>query len=672
MENKYDIVIVGAGISGATLAERYASLGKKVLVIESRDHIGGNCYDFINEDGILVAKYGPHYFHTNYEDVWRYVNRFSEWVPFEARAVSHIDGKKVSLPINIKTINQVFGLEIKEKEEMEKWVKENTEPKRHPRNSEDAAIGRVGKILYEKVFKEYTRKQWDKDPKELDPEVTNRIPIRLNDDDRYFTDVHQAIPREGYAKLFKNMLSNENIEVRLNTKWEDEKDRITYREKLFFTGRIDSYFKKKFGLLEYRSLKFEFETFNREYFQEYVQENYPSLKVPFTRIVEYKHMTGQKHPKTTVSREYPTWEGEPYYPVPSTKNRKIYVKYQHEAKRLEKKNIYFVGRLANYKYFNMDQAFKNALDLFYRLEGKKERGSGMTVRLAGGMGNQMFQYALGRKLSIKNNVPLYLDLTFLNHRVKLPEFLRPHFVFHDLKLDVFNIKADIANPAQIGFWNRPFLSGKIMILIDAILRKLALFPGWEKSFSFNKKILDLGPGTYLEGYWQSEKYFKDISETLRKDFSLKAPLSGKAAELYKEIRNCASLCIFVRRKDMADKSFHGTVPIEYYRAGIEYIKKRQPIEKIYVFSDDNEWCRQNLKFEYPTLIAEKECSGKKWEGHLILMSAGRNFIIANSTFSWWSAWLSDNPNKIVVAPKQWFGNNRLDDSDLIPESWVRL
>ena len=368
IEKTYDIVIVGAGISGLTLAERYSSLGKKILVIEARDHIGGNCYDFKDEHGILVAKFGPHYFHTNHEDVWEYVNRFSEWTPFEARIICHIDGKKVPLPICIQTINTYFGTTLEHEDHMKEWLATNATPIEDPQNAEEAALGRVGPILYEKIFKEYTIKQWDKHPQELSPEVTNRIPVRTNHDDRYFTDRHQAIPKYGYTKLFENMVTSKNITILLNTDWESVKDTVTYTEKLFFTGRIDSYFAKKFGPLEYRSLRFEFETFDQEYFQEHVQENYPSLAFPFTRIVEYKHMTGQKHPKTTVSREYPTWDGEPYYPVPSEKNREVYKKYQQAAEYLEKENIYFVGRLANYKYFNMDQAFKNALDLFARLE----------------------------------------------------------------------------------------------------------------------------------------------------------------------------------------------------------------------------------------------------------------------------------------------------------------
>ncbi len=303
---------------------------------------------------------------------------------------------------------------------------------------------------------------------------------------------------------------------------------------------------------------------------------------------------------------------------------------------------------------------------------EKENKKPIIVRLNGGLGNQMFQYALGRKLSLKYHAPLFLDLTFLNHRIKMPEFLRPNFTFRNFTLDVFNIKASIARSPQIAFWNRPIFRGKTMLILDAILRKLAIFPGWEKSFSFDPKVLLLGPGSYLEGFWHSERYFKDIEETLRKDFTLRNPLTGKTKELYVEIRDCASLCIHVRRTDVAENSFYHSIPLEYYHSGLEYIKQYRQIEKVYVFSDDLDWCRKNLKFRYPTVYVGPEHAGKHGEGHLHLMSAGRNFIIANSTFSWWAAWLSDNPDKMVIAPKRWFRINRMDDSDLIPEKWIRL
>lgn len=364
-----DILIVGAGISGVTLAERYAQeLGKKVLVIEKRDHIGGNCYDFINEDGILVPKYGIHTFHTKFEDVWEYVNRFSKWRPFEHKILSSVDGKLVPIPINITTVNKLFNLDIRTEEEMKDWLAKNVEPIANPKNSEESALARVGKVIYEKLLKNYTRKQWDVWPHELDPSIMDRVPVRTSFEDRNFLDPHQGMPAGGYTKMFERMLAHKNIEVRLNTDWEDFKATAPKVERLFFTGKIDQFFEYKFGdKLQYRSLRWEHETHNKEYYQSGIQINYPDESIPYTRISEPKHSTGQKHPKTTIMKEYPTWEGEPIYPVPTERNKEIFAKYQKEAEKLEKENIYFVGRLANYKYFNMDQAVKNAFELFERL-----------------------------------------------------------------------------------------------------------------------------------------------------------------------------------------------------------------------------------------------------------------------------------------------------------------
>jgi len=359
-----DIVIIGAGISGSVLAERYASvLNKKVLVIEKRSHIGGNCFDYLNEDNILVPKYGPHFFHTNLEDVWKYVNEFSEWLPYEHRTLSNVDGKLVPVPVNIRTVNDLLGLQIKSEDEMIDWLKTNTEQIESPKNSEEASLKRVGRVLYEKLFKNYTKKQWDLWPKELDASVMNRIPVRTNLDDRYFADKYQAMPKNGYTKMFEKILNHPNIEVRLNTDYMDVKNKIGTPEKILFTGPIDTYFNKQFGKLQYRSLRFEYETLDKEYFQPTAQVNYPNTE-NFTRISEPKHATQQKHPKTTIIREYSTWDGEPYYPVPNQKNQKIFDQYKNEAKKMESKGVFFVGRLANYKYFNMDQAFKNALDFF--------------------------------------------------------------------------------------------------------------------------------------------------------------------------------------------------------------------------------------------------------------------------------------------------------------------
>lgn len=365
---KYDIVVVGAGISGATLAERYASvLNKKVLVIEQRDHIGGNCYDYTDAAGIRVSRYGAHIFHTNYEDVWEYVNRFSAWRPYTHRVVAMVDGLLVPVPVNIRTVNALCNTTLTSAEEMSAWLQKNVVPMEGPRNGEEAALRRVGPVLYEKIFKHYTKKQWDLWPSELDAAVLDRIPVRIGDDDRYFSDIHQALPEEGYTKMFEKILAHPNITVRLNTPYEALSDSLEGHQYLFFTGAIDQFFKYKFKeKLQYRSIRFEFETHDVPYYQQHAVVNYPN-EHDFTRIVEYKHLTGQENSRTTISKEYSTWDGEPYYPVPNARNRDLYRRYQEEAIKLEPKGTYFVGRLANYKYFNMDQAFKNALDLFARL-----------------------------------------------------------------------------------------------------------------------------------------------------------------------------------------------------------------------------------------------------------------------------------------------------------------
>lgn len=366
---KYDIVIVGSGISGATLAERFATVeNKRVLVLEKRNHIGGNCYDYINDAGVLVSLYGAHIFHTSYDDVWEYVSRFSRWRPYTHRVVGFVDGKLVPIPVNITTINKIFGLSLTKEGEMKEFLATQTISLPKVSNSKESAHVRVGPLLYEKLFKHYTRKQWDLDPSELDASVLERIPVRYSFDDRYFTDTYQALPVDGYTKLFEKMLSHPNITVMTNIDYFSVKKKITQFEKLFFTGPIDQFFSYKFGKkLQYRSLTISFETFRKEYYQTHAVINYPNDH-QFTRIVEYKHLTGQKHPYTTISKEYPTWEGEPYYPVPSPENRSLYDVYRQEAEKEEKNSIYFVGRLANYKYFNMDQAFKNALDLFSSLQ----------------------------------------------------------------------------------------------------------------------------------------------------------------------------------------------------------------------------------------------------------------------------------------------------------------
>ena len=367
----FDIVIIGAGISGSVLAERYAAIGKRVLVIEKRDHIAGNCFDFYDDNGILTSQYGAHLFHTNDEGVWDYVNQFAEWYPWKHKVIARVDDKTVPIPVNITTVNTLFNTNISTETEMQDWLNKNRIPYNQPANGEEAVLNKVGEVLYNKMFKHYTKKQWDKYPAELHASVLERIPVRDNYDDRYFSDTHQALPKGGYTKLFENILASPNIMVLLNTDYFEIQDQLGEYEKLFYTGPIDRFFQFNENLkekLEYRSINFVTEQIDQEYFQENSVVNYPGEEVDFTRIVEYKHFGHQQSEKTSIVKEYTVDEGEPYYPVPNDKNQEIYAQYKAEADKLT--DVYFVGRLANYKYFNMDQAFRNALDLFFDLERK--------------------------------------------------------------------------------------------------------------------------------------------------------------------------------------------------------------------------------------------------------------------------------------------------------------
>jgi len=297
------------------------------------------------------------------------VNRFGEWYPWEHKVVARVDGKTVPIPVNITTVNTLFNEQLTNEGEMKQWLDGHRIPIDIPANGEEAVLNRVGNELYEKMFKHYTKKQWDKYPAELDASVLERIPVRYNFDDRYFSDTYQALPKGGYTKLFEKMLAHPNIEVVLNTDYFDVKDHYRGYEKLFYTGPIDRFFEFKHSLsenLEYRSINFVSETVDAPFFQENSVVNYPGTDVDYTRIIEYKHFGNQQSEKTTVVKEFTVDHGEPYYPVPNPRNQKIYDLYKAEAEKLT--DVYFVGRLANYKYFNMDQAFKNALDLFDSLK----------------------------------------------------------------------------------------------------------------------------------------------------------------------------------------------------------------------------------------------------------------------------------------------------------------
>ena len=365
----FDYLIVGAGFAGSVLAERLASqANKKVLILDKRDHIAGNAYDYYNNDGILIHKYGPHIFHTNSKEVFNYLDQFTEWRPYEHRVLASVDGQLVPIPINLDTINKLYGLNLNSSQ-VEEFFASKAEQLNRIKTSEDVVVSKVGRELYEKFFRGYTRKQWDLDPSELDASVTARVPTRTNRDDRYFTDTFQAMPLHGYTAMFQKMLSHPNIKIMLNTDYKEVIDIIPHK-KLIYSGPVDAYFDYCYGKLPYRSLEFKFETVDKEYFQPTGTVNYPNEQA-FTRITDFKYLTGQKHPKTAIVYEFPRAEGDPYYPVPRPENAEVYKKYQQLADTMT--NTYFVGRLATYKYYNMDQVVAQALTLFKKImQGQPE------------------------------------------------------------------------------------------------------------------------------------------------------------------------------------------------------------------------------------------------------------------------------------------------------------
>ena len=365
----FDYLIVGAGFAGSVLAERLASqLNKKVLIIDKRNHIAGNAYDHYNKDGILVHKYGPHIFHTNSKDVFDHLSQFTEWRPYEHRVQASVDGQLVPIPINLNTINQLYGLNLTSFE-VEDFFQSKAEAINPIRTSEDVVVNRVGRELYEKFFRNYTRKQWGMDPSELDKTVTSRVPVRNNRDDRYFSDIYQAMPRHGYTAMFEKMLDHPNIKIMLNTDYHEILDVIPFKE-MIYSGPVDEYFDFRYGKLPYRSLEFRHETHHKQQHQPVAVVNYPN-EHPYTRITEFKYLTGQQHPNTAIVYEYPKAEGDPYYPVPRPENAKIYNKYKKLAD--ETPRVHFVGRLATYRYYNMDQVVAQALTLFKKLTPAKEK-----------------------------------------------------------------------------------------------------------------------------------------------------------------------------------------------------------------------------------------------------------------------------------------------------------
>lgn len=366
----FDYVIVGAGFAGSVLAERLANeSNKRVLVVDKRNHIAGNAYDCYDDSGILIHKYGPHIFHTNSRDVFDYLSRFTTWRDYEHRVKGSVNGMLVPIPINLDTINLLYGYNFNSNE-VEEFLSSVAEPRDKILTSEDVVISKVGKELYEKFFKGYTKKQWGIDPSELNASVTSRVPIRTNRDDRYFTDSFQAMPQHGYTRMFQNMLAHPNINVMLNTDFKDIQHLIPYRE-IIYTGPIDEFFDFRFGKLPYRSLDFVFKTFDKEIHQPTGTINYPNEHL-YTRVTEFKYLTGQVNHKTSIVYEYPKAEGDPYYPVPRKENTELYNKYEKLAKETAQ-DVHFVGRLATYKYYNMDQVVAQALATFKKIANSQQQ-----------------------------------------------------------------------------------------------------------------------------------------------------------------------------------------------------------------------------------------------------------------------------------------------------------
>ncbi|NRY60040.1 UDP-galactopyranose mutase [Clostridium beijerinckii] len=354
----FDFLVVGCGFAGITASRILAEKGHKVLIADKRNHIGGNIYDYYNEDGILIHKYGPHIFHTNKEEVWKFLSRFTIWREYQHKVLSYVNGILVPMPINLNTINMLYNTNYDSISinDFFNTVKVNVE---EFNNSKDVIVSQVGEELYKLFFEGYTKKQWDMYPYELGKEVTSRVPTRHNRDPRYFTDKYQGMPKHGYTKMVENILEHKNIKVMLNTEYKEIKEEVKY-SKIIFTGCIDEFFEEKYGKLPYRSLNFIEETFDKEYYQPVGVVNYPN-DYDYTRITEYKYLTGQKNDKTTIMKEISSATGEPYYPIPKPENKKLYSLYKKEAE--DAKDVYFLGRLGTYSYMNMDAVVLQALEL---------------------------------------------------------------------------------------------------------------------------------------------------------------------------------------------------------------------------------------------------------------------------------------------------------------------
>jgi UDP-galactopyranose mutase len=370
----FDYLIVGAGFAGSVLAERLATqLGQRVLLCDRRPHVAGNAYDVKDAAGILIHQYGPHIFHTASRRIFDYITQFGLFRPYEHRVMACVDSQLVPFPINLNTLEKLYGRTFTV-EQATQFLRKRAEPVLHPRTSEEVVVSKIGRELYEKFFRNYTRKQWGLDPSELDASVAARVPARTNRDDRYFTDEFQAMPCDGFTRLFENMLDHRNIRLELGVDFRELEREVSYRH-LVYTGPIDAFFDYRYGPLPYRSLDFRFETHDTERLQPVAVVNYPNEHA-YTRITEFKHLTGQVHRKTSVVYEYPKSEGDPYYPIPSAATAAIYARYKELADA--RPDVRFVGRLATYRYYNMDQVIGQALATFDQIAGTKVGMKGAT------------------------------------------------------------------------------------------------------------------------------------------------------------------------------------------------------------------------------------------------------------------------------------------------------
>jgi UDP-galactopyranose mutase len=360
----YDWLVVGAGFAGSVLAERLASQrNEKVLLIDRRPHVGGNAYDCRDAAGLLIHQYGPHIFHTNSQAIFDHLSRFTSWRFYEHRVRAEVDGQLLPIPINLDTVNRLYGLSLTS-EELEGFFAARAETVAEVKTSEDVVVSKVGRDLYEKFFRGYTLKQWGVEPSQLDKSVTARVPVRTNRDDRYFGDKFQFMPAQGYTRMFQRMLDHPNIDILLDVDFREVRREVSYR-RLIYTGPIDEYFDHRFGKLPYRSLSFRHITLDKEWHQPVAVVNYPQTH-DYTRVTEYKHLTRQTHPKTSLTYEFPTDDGDPYYPVPRPENAELYKRYEKLA--LAAENVWFAGRLATYRYYNMDQVVGQALSIFNRID----------------------------------------------------------------------------------------------------------------------------------------------------------------------------------------------------------------------------------------------------------------------------------------------------------------